>query len=133
MTERLKVWGAWSELFLDTELSDQDIERIAKILAESPFSRDELEHIYCREVAPVCGPNLTLVAGEWGYVDSKWLLERCSKQHKAYPYNPFVTKQADELLGRLGQILSAPFASFYMLLVHRDYRRVSSKIDSLRV
>jgi len=130
--ERLKVWGAWSEMFLDTELSDKDIERIAKILAESPFSRDELEHIYCKEVAPVCGPNLTLVAGEWGCFDSKWLLERCSRQHKANPYNPSVAKRAQGLLGRLGQVLRAPFTSFYMLMVDKDYHRVVSMIDSLR-
>lgn len=75
LAERLPVWEALSELFLDTELSEQDFERIASRLAESPFSPGEIEIILRCEVFPKLKWNLMCIAGEWAGFDREWLVE----------------------------------------------------------
>ena len=71
--KRRPVWVALSELWLDTELSTEDLERIARVMAESGLGIDELREIYLVEVAPVVSPNLLSVAGEWAGFDEEWL------------------------------------------------------------
>lgn len=74
--ERMPVWDALSEFFLDTELMDDDHQRIAQVLASSPYSETELWEILRFEVYPPCRYNLLSVAGEWGYFGDEWLLEK---------------------------------------------------------
>lgn len=57
---RKPVWLALSELWLDTELETNDLERIAHLLKRSGFSISELRHIYLEEVAPVLYPTCFL-------------------------------------------------------------------------
>jgi hypothetical protein len=73
---RAPVWNALSELFLDTELQSEDHERIAKILAASPYSDQKLEAILRFEVTPVLKANLMCVAGEWAGFDEAWMREK---------------------------------------------------------
>lgn len=63
--ERLPVWTALSDLFLDTELLDADIHRIAEVLAKSPYGVAEIADILKDEVLPAFAPNLLSLAGEW--------------------------------------------------------------------
>lgn len=63
--ERLPVWTALSELYLDTEIQEADIRRIAAILNRSPYNRQDLNAILQNEVAPAFSANLMSVAGEW--------------------------------------------------------------------
>jgi hypothetical protein len=63
---REDVWYVMSDLFLDTELLERDIQYIAKELAASPFSVGQLISIYEDEVAPVLHGNLKVTAGIWG-------------------------------------------------------------------
>ena len=70
---RPPVWNALSELFLDTELDRQDLEYLARVLADSPYDVRRLEEILFAEVYPVCIWNLRSPAGEWGTFDSAWL------------------------------------------------------------
>ncbi|QJU58001.1 hypothetical protein HL653_09505 [Sphingomonas sp. AP4-R1] len=65
MDERLPVWTALSELFLDTELQEDDIARIVAVLARSPYSSREVEAILKNEVSPAFAANLLSIAGEW--------------------------------------------------------------------
>lgn len=71
--KRRPVWLALSELWLDTELSTEDLKRIARVLADSGLTIDELRQVYLVEVAPVVSPNLLTVAGEWAGFDEAWL------------------------------------------------------------
>ena len=73
--ERLPVWEALSEFFLDTELDDAGYNRIADVLASSPYSISEMEGILRHEVYPVLIWNLRNVAGEWAGFDREWLRE----------------------------------------------------------
>ncbi|MBO2620048.1 hypothetical protein AYI74_11050 [Shewanella algae] len=71
---RQAVWSALSDLFLDTDVA-LHYPGITRVCALSPYSLPELEHILYREVAPVCGPNLFDVCGEWAGFDEQWLKE----------------------------------------------------------
>ena len=71
--ERFPVWHALSEFFLDTELQPEDYKRIAKTLAATRFTENEMEDILICEVCPVCRSNFAWIAGEWAGFDSGWL------------------------------------------------------------
>jgi hypothetical protein len=83
--ERMPVWEAFAEFFLDQELRPPDEERIARALADSPYSLDQLDDILGAEVAPVCGPNLASPAGEWAGFDSEWLRQRLTSRFGRRP------------------------------------------------
>jgi hypothetical protein len=76
--ERMPVWSALSELFLDTELQPDDIDRISNRLAESPFATERIEEILRFEVTPPLKWNMMVVAGEWALFDKDLLRERIS-------------------------------------------------------
>lgn len=67
------VWQALSDLYLDTELSEAQLEGIYQTLKSSGFSLKEIEFINLNEVAPVLQSNLLSVAGEWTGFDQEWL------------------------------------------------------------
>lgn len=70
----LVAWEALSDLFLDTDLTDQNIEFIVRRLKSTGLSASELERIYEEEVAPVCWRNLSsLPGGVWTGFDRDWL------------------------------------------------------------
>lgn len=73
---RAPVWNALSELFLDTELQSEDHERIARVLAASPYSTTKLEEILRFEVTPVLKANLQSMVGEWNGFDETWMHEQ---------------------------------------------------------
>lgn len=83
--ERLPVWDALSEFFLDTELQPDDHERISKVLAESKYTENELEHILAYEVYPVCKWNKLSVAGEWGGFHPDWIQEKMIPRYNKRP------------------------------------------------
>ncbi|KJJ98722.1 hypothetical protein UB43_18870 [Pseudomonas sp. 21] len=87
---RESVWLALSELWLDTEPSDADLNYIARTLAESDYCVEELEAIYRREVVPAVYPNALSVAGEWTGFDADWLFGKCRQNRR----------QANDLLFR---------------------------------
>ena len=70
---RKPVWSALSELWLDTELTEHDLNHIASAMARSKYSLRELRAIYLYEVAPVVYSNLMNDAGEWAGFNEEWL------------------------------------------------------------
>jgi hypothetical protein len=87
--ERMPVWSALSELFLDTELQPQDIERIVKQLADSPYTTPKIEEILRFEVTPPLKWNMMVVAGEWAGFDEDFLRERISPRIDRKPFIRF--------------------------------------------
>jgi hypothetical protein len=77
---RKPVWAALSELWLDTELMPDDLQRIAGVMKKSGYSLPELRDIYLFEVAPVVFGNLLVVAGEWAGFDEDWLFAEAAKR-----------------------------------------------------
>jgi hypothetical protein len=61
---RKPVWAALSEFWLDTELTQDDLQRIADVMRRSGYSVPQLRDIYLFEVAPVVFGNLFTVAGD---------------------------------------------------------------------
>jgi hypothetical protein len=77
LAARIPVWEILSELWLDTELQDSDFDRIAGVIAKSPYSPEQLKNIHCCEVVPAVSANVLSVAGEWAGFDSEWLAAKC--------------------------------------------------------
>ena len=75
--ERLPVWEALSDFFLDTELENSDYQRIARVLAASPYSIQDTEDILKYELYPVLIWNLRSVTGERAEFDIDGTLFRC--------------------------------------------------------
>ncbi|SOD54994.1 DUF7079 family protein [Pseudoxanthomonas wuyuanensis] len=72
---RRPVWQALSDLYLDTDV-DALHARVARVLAQSPYSLDVLWRILRDEVHPALRYNLSGVAGEWAGFDPGWLADR---------------------------------------------------------
>ena len=83
--DRLPIWEALSEFFLDTELQMDDHERIAQILAATAYTEEEIEGILIGEVYPVCRWNILSVAGEWAGFHPDWLKEKISPRFGKRP------------------------------------------------
>ena len=73
LDKRKAVWTAFSDLWLDTEISQMTLNYIAREMKSSGYSLAELKYIYQHEVAPVVYQNLLVVAGEWAGFDETWL------------------------------------------------------------
>ncbi len=73
LSRRKPVWSVLSDLWLDNELHDHDLSRIANVLFESGYSKKKLKMIYEQEVAPVVYTNLLNPAGEWAGFEDEWL------------------------------------------------------------
>ncbi|MFT3911365.1 MAG: hypothetical protein QM737_18225 [Ferruginibacter sp.] len=74
--QRKPIWIALSEFYLDTELQDSDLRRIAFTILDSPYSLDEVKTINKYEVFPILQANLLSPAGEWAGFDKDWLVEK---------------------------------------------------------
>ena len=77
------VWIALSDLYLDTDV-DALIAPCARVLASSPFTRDELRAMLFDDVHPVLVTNLLSVAGEWAGFDPAWLCARIRRRRAAW-------------------------------------------------
>ncbi|MEJ2793231.1 hypothetical protein WAE56_07420 [Iodobacter sp. LRB] len=75
---RAPVWEALSDFWLDTELQDFQFEYIARVIASSPYSMEEVRAIHDYEVAPAVSANLASITGEWAGFDPDCLFARCS-------------------------------------------------------
>jgi hypothetical protein len=92
MNPRHPVWIALSDLFLDTD-TRLSFPYIARTLAESPYSDDELAAIFQNEVAPAVEFNLFDIAGEWAGFNESWLIDTITRR----PPKPYKLRAAATL------------------------------------
>jgi len=99
INQRRPVWTALSELWLDTEIQERDLERIARVMADSGLTIEELHDIYKLEVAPVVSTNALSVAGEWTGFNEDWLcseiiknLEQKQRPSRLWNWLPFTRR-----------------------------------------
>ncbi|MBX2842209.1 MAG: hypothetical protein KTR26_10575 [Flammeovirgaceae bacterium] len=78
---RLSIWKALSEFYLDTELVEEDYNSIFQILKASEKSLKALKEIDLYEVFPTLQKILHSVAGEWQGFDENWLVRECQKNY----------------------------------------------------
>lgn len=77
---RLLLWELLSDLYLDNELTDNQISGLKKSLKSTGFSAAEIRRANYDEVAPVLISNLLSVAGEWAGFDQPWLRQAISRR-----------------------------------------------------
>ncbi len=125
--DRVDVWDAFSELFLDTSHTEEELDWIATNIARSPFSFRELGHILFNELGPVCVGNLiAFPGGEWSGFDPDWLILKCLERQKA---NPFKETENLDRIPFFYHVLSPPFFEAYMML-YRVKRMRESRSNS---
>ncbi|MBC7490890.1 MAG: hypothetical protein H7241_00365 [Novosphingobium sp.] len=74
--QRLPVWCAFADLFLDTSYDPPFYDEIAKVMVASGLGLATLETIFRTEVAPAFAVNLLSVAGEWAGWHPDYVAER---------------------------------------------------------
>ena len=74
--QRLPLWKALSDLFLDTALEDADFKHIATQVLDSSFPPDAVQEILWEEVFPALADNLRIGTGEWSAFEDDWLKSR---------------------------------------------------------
>jgi hypothetical protein len=94
LPNRVPVWQVMSEFYLDTELDEHDIVRIAQRCAASPYSVAELDRIMFCEVGPAFAANLASMAGEWVGWSQEFVRKRVLEVYRPWYYliyilNPF--------------------------------------------
>src|SRR4051812_34511149 len=73
---------ALSDLYLDSEILDGELEFIVRRLKQAGFPMPEIVRIFEEEVAPAVYFNAFSVAGVWGQFDVEWLEARIEKNRK---------------------------------------------------
>jgi hypothetical protein len=76
LNNRVRVWSVLQEFYLDNDMPDHWMDRLAASLARSPYTTKELDHIMFREVWPGLSANLRAVVGEWRPWSDDYLVER---------------------------------------------------------
>lgn len=119
--DRVVAWKIFSNLFLDTDFSDEELNEFAEILAKLPFSIAELSHILGREVGPACEQNLMQwPGGEWLAFSDDTLIPKCIKNQEK---NPFQTTKDQDSIPLLTKLM-APF--------HSNPYKLYKKIQEIR-
>jgi hypothetical protein len=90
--DRVKIWSALSDIFVDNEV---DYKSIAKVL--KPYKKSSVEEIFFTEVAPLCYSNMqTPVPPIWTAFDTAWLESEIDKMLKARE-DKVITRLKDKL------------------------------------
>ncbi len=71
---RIRLWEAFSDLFLDTEPDQATFRHVARVVRETGVTREQAEAVLWDEVFPVLHANLRSVAGEWSGWSRDWLV-----------------------------------------------------------
>lgn len=99
---RKPLWQAFSDLWLDNELQDFEINYKVNLMKSSNYELNELEKIFYEEVAPAVYKNTFSMTGEWSGFDSEWLkdaiFENLLKQESNSIYRTWVNSSAGRYL-----------------------------------
>jgi hypothetical protein len=82
-SNRLKVWQALSQFFLDTEVEQPTFDQVARKIGESGYTLTKVHSILWLEVYPALSGSLKSVAGEWAGWPDDWLLKHISVRELA--------------------------------------------------
>ena len=86
---RKPVWIALADLYLDTELQEQNFQHIAAVFMASGFSWAEILLINYNEVAPALWFNVQGLAGEWAGWNEEWLITHIQQCYQPAPRKRF--------------------------------------------
>ncbi len=120
LLNRAPVWEALASFWLDTELPDHELDHIARVLAASPFTIEQVQAIHRYEVTPAVSANLFSIVGEWSGFNSEWLNARCA----------LFASRRHSIWFRTRIWLQTPFINFFTT---RQWEQVIPKIQSMRL
>jgi hypothetical protein len=98
---RRVIWTELSDLYLDTELSDDDLQQKARIFKNSGLTINEIKDINYYEVGPQLIDNLRSMAGVWDGFNQEGLhkvLEIMTRSPREKPNN--ILKRLDDFIDR---------------------------------
>jgi hypothetical protein len=122
--ERIDLWYAMSDLYLDEEMTTGGYLYVADRLASSSLSFEELDAILFNEVHPVLCLNLKAVAGHWGDFGKEWVAEQIAKNLKAIPNNGWIARIREKRRKAEAEDLKE--------LIQCDWEKVKLLIDVIR-
>jgi len=110
--DRLRLWSALSNLFLDTEPDDHTFGYIARVIREDGYTSEEAEHVLWQEVYPVLEANLRSVAGVWAGWPDEWLIMHISvspspAERRAIMGEPWIVREISSCWDRVRACLEA--------------------------
>jgi hypothetical protein len=76
------IYVSLSQLYLDTELSDSELELMVSEFKNSGYDLSAIKEIDLFEVFPVLQTNLMVPAGVWDGFDEDWLIKECEWRKK---------------------------------------------------
>lgn len=88
ITARKPVWIALSQLFIVSEYQDSP-ETIARTLATSPYTIDEIDSILRYEITPILRANLSIFAWPGDTFDKAWLVKKLTSRINRKPLFSF--------------------------------------------
>ena len=118
--QRLPLWNALSDLWLDTELDGYNYAYIARTIYESPFTLEDAFTIHKYEVAPAVFINLMSVAGEWAMFDEAWLKNRCLT----------LANRRGRVIHRLMCAILSPFIKYHTDRHWQEIRKCYAKLNA---
>jgi len=77
LQRRTSLWVALSEFYIDTELSKDDLIRIARIFKNSEYELIVIKEIDLFEVFPALQYNLLSPVPDWAGFDESCLVDKC--------------------------------------------------------
>ncbi len=83
--DRLPLWRALSELFLDVECTADTRAYIARTVRDCGLPLAEVERVLWHEVFPVLSANFRSLAGEWAGWSDDWLLHNVQINDQSGP------------------------------------------------
>ena len=98
IARRQPVWWALSELFLDTEHSQEWLRKLAETIQNAAFSLNETHDIFLTEVAPAFYLNHLSVAGEWKGWSETYVEERVTQYLRSSAASRFLNLRMSKLV-----------------------------------
>ncbi len=115
---RKQIYIALSELFLDTDTASH-FDHISDVCASSEFSAEALSTMLYNDVAPVCMPNLLMVAGEWSGFDEDQLMEK-------------IIEQQSRKKSSIAQLFKPQWGFIARIYIGKDWNKVKELIEEKR-
>ncbi|SDS07586.1 hypothetical protein SAMN05216271_1096 [Halopseudomonas sabulinigri] len=124
---RVALWAAFSELFLDTDISADTHRFVARRIIESGLPPETVLQVLWLEVFPALCDNLRVVAGEWAGFNDEWLSERVASiaAGEVNAYAPFALVTVNQVIKAIEtqwELCAACLPASY-----RDLRRPSNQ------
>lgn len=127
--EREALWVALADLWLDTELDEAWLRRIAEAVRASGCDPFELERVLRRELAPFLNGNVRTPAGEWAGFDPAWVVAGARRARAAGP----LVRGVRSLLPLPGAVRGDLDRVRALVWENEDVRDAPARRSSLRV